>query len=193
MDKIEKIDPESIEVKLEDFFTKVLAVIGRTTDLQLSSLLKENKQTIAVAESITAGMISTRLTNIPGSSEYFIGGIVCYHNRAKVMELGISPSIIAKYGPVSKEVAVAMAEGVKNRLKTDIGLAITGVAGPKPEANSPVGTVFISLSSESGTQWKQIHLQGTRSEIREKAAQAALGLLWLNLGGEEVIEGLGEK
>jgi len=181
--------PQTVEIKLEDFFTKILSVIGKTTDQQIADLLKKSKQTLAVAESITGGMISSRLTDIPGSSEYFIGGIVCYSTRVKVIQLGVPAHLINQYGVVSKEVAISMAEEVKKRLHTEIGLSVTGVAGPVPVPPAPVGKVFIALASGRETDWKELHLQGTRAEIREKATQAALGLLWLYLGGEEVIRG----
>jgi len=178
---------KQVEIKMEDFFSSVLSVIGKTTDDQISTLLKERKLTISVAESLTGGLISSRLTEVPGSSDYFIGGIVCYSNRVKVMELGIPGALISKHGQVSKEVAIAMAEAVKKRLKTDIGLSATGIAGPTPLPPAPVGKVFIALASEKETEWKELNLKGTRDEIREKAAQGALGLLWLYLGGEEIV------
>jgi PncC family amidohydrolase len=180
---------QPVEVKLEDFFTKVLSVIGRTTDQQIADLLKKSRQTVSVAESITSGMISSRLTSVAGSSEYFIGGIVCYSSRIKVIQLGVPAALISQYGAVSKEVAVSMAEEVRKRFRTDIGISATGVAGPAPVPPAPVGKVFIALASGRETDWKELNLQGTRAEIREKAAQAALGLLWLHLGGEEVIKG----
>ncbi len=181
----EEIKP--VEVKLEDFFTKVLSIIGKTTDEQLASLLKERKTTISVAESLTGGLLSARLTSIAGSSEYFVGGIVCYNNRVKVMDVGVPASLISKHGGASKEVAMAMAEGIRRRFRTDIGLAATGVAGPAPLPPAPVGLTHIALAYEGGTEWKELYLQGTRTEIREKAAQATMGLLWLHLGGEEII------
>jgi PncC family amidohydrolase len=182
-----------IEIKLEDFFAKVLSAIGKTTDEQISELLKRSKATISVAESITGGLVSSQLTSISGSSEFFIGGTICYHNRIKVMDVGVPASLISKHGPVSKEVAIAMAEGIRRRMRTDIGLSITGAAGPKPLPPAPVGLTYIALSSEKGTEWKELHLQGGRAEIREKATRAALGLLWLHLGGEEIVYKLGSK
>jgi PncC family amidohydrolase len=89
---------------------------------------------------------------------------------------------------VSKEVAVALAEEIRKRFRTDIGISSTGVAGPKPVPPTPVGRVYISVASNKKTEWKELNLQGTRSEIRTKAAQAALGLLWLHLGGEEILK-----
>lgn len=177
----------TVEIKLEDFFTKVLSVIGRTTDQQIADLLKKSKLTVAVAESITGGLISSRLTNVSGSSDFFIGGIVCYSPRVKVTQVGVPAGIISQYGIVSKEVAVSLAEEIKKRFRTDIGLSATGVAGPTPIPPAPVGRVYIALASNRETEWKELNLQGTRTEIREKAAQAALGLLWLHLGGEEIL------
>jgi nicotinamide-nucleotide amidase len=181
-------DIKTVEIKLEDFFTKVLSVIGRTTDQQICDLLKKSKQTISVAESLTGGLVSSRLTNVAGSSDYFIGGIVCYSPRIKVTHVGVPAALISRYGMVSKEVAVSMAEEIKKRFRTDIGLSATGVAGPAPIPPAPVGRAYIALSGKSEVEWKELNLQGTRSEIRDKAAQAALGLLWLYLGGEDVLK-----
>ncbi|MFH1710551.1 MAG: CinA family protein [bacterium] len=176
------------EIKLEDFFTKVLSIIGKTTEAEVAELLKKAGKTIAVAESLTGGLISSKLTSQPGSSEHFTGGIVCYHNRIKVMELGVPAGVIAKESPVSKDVAVAMAEGIRKRYRTDIGLSATGIAGPTSlTPPKPIGLTYIALTSDQGTIFKELHLAGGRGEIREKAAAAALGLLWLHLGGEEVL------
>jgi len=182
------VNPEPVELKLEDFFTKVLSVIGRTTDQQIAELLQKSQQTISAAESLTGGLVASRLTNMPGSSDYFIGGIVAYSPRIKVTQVGISASLISQYGVVSKEVAVAMAEEIKKRMRTDIGIATTGVAGPAPIPPAPVGRAYIALAGKSVVEWKELNLQGSRQEIREKAAQAALGLLWLYLGGEDVLQ-----
>lgn len=181
-------DLRPVEIKLEDFFTKVLSVIGKTTELQIAELLKKSRQTISVAESLTGGLISSRLTNVAGSSDFFIGGMVAYSVRVKVMQLGVPAALISQNGVVSKEVAVSMADEIKKRFRTDIGLAATGVAGPAPIPPAPVGKVYIALAGKGVTEWKELNLQGTRSEIREKAAQAALGLLWLYLGGEDVLK-----
>jgi len=186
----EEIKP--VEVQLEDFFSKIMAVIGKTTKMEIATLLSKEKLTVAVAESLTAGMLCSQLATVPGSSEYLLGGIVCYHNRVKVAELNIPPGIIAKHGAASKEAAVAMAENIRKRFRSDIGLAVTGAAGPNPLPPAPVGLVYIALASEKGNEWKELRLQGTRTEIRQKAARAALGLLWLHLGGEEALGKLGE-
>jgi PncC family amidohydrolase len=178
----------TVEIKLEDFFTKVISVIGRTTEAQIADLLKKSRQTIAVAESLTGGLISSRLTNLPGSSDYFIGGMVSYSPRIKVTQVGVPAALISQFGQVSHQVAVSMAQEIKKRFRTELGLAATGAAGPAPCPPAPVGKVYIALAGKSETEWKELNLQGTRTEIREKAAQAALGLLWLYLGGEDVLK-----
>lgn len=180
--------PAPVEIKLEDFFTKVLSMIGKTTEQQIADLLKKNRQTVSVAESLTGGLIASRLTNVPGSSDYFIGGIVCYSPRVKVTQVGVPAALISQFGMVSKEVALALAEEIRKRLRTDIGLAATGVAGPAPVPPAPVGRVYVALSGKSTSEWKELSLQGTRQEIREKTAQAALGLLWLYLGGDDILK-----
>jgi nicotinamide-nucleotide amidase len=181
-------DIRPVEIKLEDFFSKVLSLLGKTTDQQIADLLHKSKQTVAVAESLTGGLVSSRLTNLAGSSDFFVGGIVSYSTRVKVSGVGVPPALISQYGVVSKEVAIAMAEEIKKRFRTEIGLAATGVAGPAPIPPAPVGRVYIALAGDRETEWKELTLQGTRQEIREKAAQAVLGLLWLYLGGEDVVQ-----
>lgn len=180
--------PPTVEVKVEDFFTKVLSVIGRTTEHQIADLLKASKQTVSTAESLTGGMVASRLTSVPGSSDYYIGGLVCYSSRIKVTHVGVPASLISQYGVVSKEVAISLAEEIKKRFKTDIGISTTGAAGPAPIPPAPVGKVYIALATDRETEWKELNLQGSRNEIREKAAQAALGLLWLYLGGADVLK-----
>lgn len=176
------------DIKIEDFLTRVISVIGRTTEAEVSDLLKKARKTVSVAESITGGLISSRLTSLPGSSDIFIGGIVCYHNRIKVMELGVPASAIAQGSPVSQEVAIAMAEGIRKRYRSDIGLSATGIAGPTTVTPpKPIGLTYIAVASDMGSTCKEFHISGSRSEIREKAASAALGLLWLHLGGEEAL------
>lgn len=172
------------EVKLEDFFSQLLSTVGKITDSELAGLLRENNKTLAAAESITGGLISSRITDIPQSSDYFLGGIVSYNNRIKIQEFGIPPAVIAKEGAVSQKVACLMAEGIRRRFKADIGLSATGCAGPAPMPPAPVGLVYVAVSFGTTLEWKELSLSGSRIEIKEKAAQAALGLLWIALGGE---------
>lgn len=179
------------EIKLEDFFTRVMSIIGRTTETEVAYMLKKTAKTISTAESITGGLIASKLTSQPGSSEFFIGGIISYHNKVKVMDLGVSAAIIANQSPVSGDVAKAMAEGIRKRYRTDIGIASTGVAGPGTVSPpKPIGLTYIALATDQGTIVNELNLTGTRGEVREKAAAAALGMLWLSLGGEELLKTL---
>jgi nicotinamide-nucleotide amidase len=134
--------------------------------------------TLAVAESCTGGLLAQRLTDIPGSSKYFIEGVVSYANDAKTRALGVEPILLLEHGAVSAPVAEAMAEGIRNRAGTDFGLSITGIAGPGGGTEEkPVGTVYIAIASEAGTEHRKLKLPGDRQLIRWRASQAALDLL----------------
>ena len=134
--------------------------------------------TIATAESCTGGLLAERLTEIPGSSKYFIEGVVTYANDAKTRTLGVEPVLLLEHGAVSAPVAEAMAEGIRKRADTDFGLSITGIAGPSGGTEEkPVGTVFIAISSEAGTESKKFKFPGDRHLIRWRASQAALEML----------------
>jgi PncC family amidohydrolase len=177
-------EPDNKRVKLEDFSSKVLSMVGKITDQQVVDLLRQSRQTVAAAESLTGGLISAHLTNVAGSSDFFIGGLVCYHTRIKVVQLGIPAALISKYGVVSREVAIAMAESIRQKFNTDIGIASTGAAGPDPLPPAPVGRAYVALAFNQGNECRELNLSGNRQEIREKTTQAALGLLWFHLGGE---------
>ncbi|KPJ58280.1 MAG: hypothetical protein AMS15_08775 [Planctomycetes bacterium DG_23] len=145
-------------------------------------LLLEKKKTLAVAESATGGLISTRLISCPGISKSFLEGIVAYSNAAKVRHLGVSRNLIRRYGAVSAEVAGAMAAGARKSSGADIGLATTGIAGPTGGTKSkPLGLFFIAISSKDGTEVNEYHFRGNREQIRSRAAITALNLLWLRL------------
>jgi nicotinamide-nucleotide amidase len=134
--------------------------------------------TLAVAESCTGGLIAERLTEVPGSSKYFMEGVVTYSNEAKIRLLGIPPMIIDGYGAVSSQVAEAMAEGVRQTAGTDFGLAVTGIAGPDGGTlEKPVGLVFIALSDDVHTEHRKLMFPGDRHLIRWRSSQAALDLL----------------
>lgn len=132
---------------------------------------------IAVAESCTGGLLGARITAIPGASDVFLGGVLAYDNSVKTEMLGVDPRVLADHGAVSESVALAMAHGVRARLSSDLGISITGVAGPgggTPE--KPVGTVWIAIDGTT-TQAVGFRLIGDRAEIRQRAAQAALDML----------------
>jgi nicotinamide-nucleotide amidase len=131
-----------------------------------------------VAESCTGGLLAERITNVPGSSKYFIGGLVAYADEVKTKALGVEPILLLEHGAVSAPVAEAMAEGIRARAETDFGLSITGIAGPGGGTEEkPVGTVFIALADEVKTEHRKLHLPGDRHLIRWRASQAALDLL----------------
>ncbi len=181
-----QIESNNTEVQIEDFMSKVFYAIGKITDEELANLIKSKNQTISVAESLTGGLICERISSFPGASAYFTGGIVCYSNRVKVMELNIPAPIIAKDGPVNQQVAQLLAENIRKKFKTSIGISATGVAGPTTVVPpKPIGLTYIAISSERETSCKEFRFQGTRKEIREKAAQAALGILWMHLTEQE--------
>ena len=132
---------------------------------------------IATAESCTAGLLSKRLTDVPGSSRYFDRGFVTYTNDAKVELLGVSEADLAAHGAVSAPVAEQMARGARHRAGVDLGVAITGVAGPEGGSEEkPVGTVFVALSSSEGETVRRFQFAGTRATIRERSVQVALDL-----------------
>ena len=134
--------------------------------------------TVATAESCTGGLLAERLTEVPGSSKYFIEGVVSYANDAKTRTLGVESMLLMEHGAVSAPVAEAMAAGIRKRADTDFGLAITGIAGPSGGTEEkPVGTVFIAISSEAGTESKKLKFPGDRHLIRWRASQAALEML----------------
>ena len=143
-----------------------------------SYLLKENGIKIAVAESLTGGYISNKLTDLPGASAYFVYGGVVYSNYAKTALLGVDKAVIEKEGAVSDKCAMEMAEKARENAKADIGIAVTGFAGPKTEYdNYPVGTVFIALSSPKVKESRKYSFSGSRSDI--KAYTAKMALFWI--------------
>lgn len=150
-------------------------------DVLLDDIVKQlllQKKTIASAESCTGGLVSHTFTNISGSSTFFERGIVSYSNNAKIQLLKVSQEDLEAYGAVSKQVAKAMAEGVRNNASVDIGLSTTGIAGPTGGTNEkPVGLVYIALSSEKETIVKEFHFKGTRAENKQSTLYQVLLLL----------------
>lgn len=144
----------------------------------VGDLLRKKKQTISIAESLTGGMICNRLTNIPGSSEYFMGGVIAYSNESKIRHLNVPRGEIESYGAVSKQVARSMAQGVRKAFSTNLGLSTTGIAGPGGGTpKKPIGLVFIGLAKGEKTWIKKLNLKGTRREIKEKTSENALKFL----------------
>ncbi len=144
----------------------------------IHSLLLKNHKTLSVAESCTGGLLAKLLTDISGSSKYFILGIVTYSNQAKTDILKIPARLIAEQGSVSEKVAQEMARSVRKLAKTDLAIGVTGIAGPTGGTlQKPVGTVFIAINGKSKKICKKFHFSGNRTTIREKTALKALELL----------------
>ncbi len=147
-------------------------------EVRLGPLLRRRKQTLAVAESCTGGLLAHRLTNVSGSSDYFLGGVVAYSNAAKQTLLGVEASTLERQGAVSEAVAKEMASGVRRLFGADIGVGITGIAGPTggtPE--KPVGLVYIALAAEGVARCERHIWPHDRLGNKEASAQRALEML----------------
>ena len=149
-----------------------------TLEYIINSLLQRNKKSIAIAESCTGGLVSSRLTDIPNASKSYINGIICYSNESKIRVLGIKEEILHSYGAVSKETATAMAARVKEISRTDIGLSITGIAGPDGGTiEKPVGLCYIGLAFEDSVNTYKCLFNGNRIKIKSNASTKALDIL----------------
>ncbi|MCM8766278.1 MAG: competence/damage-inducible protein A [Candidatus Omnitrophica bacterium] len=149
-----------------------------TLEEVVGKLLFKKRKSLAVAESCSGGLLAHRITNVSGSSRYFISGVIAYSNTEKVRLLKIPSELIRKYGAVSREVAEAMAKNIRKLTKTDIGIGITGIAGPKGGSlRKPVGLVYIALSTENKTRVKEFHFLGDRLTVKMNASQEALEML----------------
>lgn len=140
-------------------------------------------ETLATAESLTGGLLSARLTDVPGASRSFVGGVVSYATRVKVAVLGVPDELVEEHGVVSEECALAMARGVRGRLDATWGLATTGVAGPDRQEGREVGTVWVAFAGPRGATAHLLDLSGDRSAIRQAACVAVLELLARELEG----------
>ncbi|MBA3368744.1 MAG: CinA family protein [Geodermatophilaceae bacterium] len=140
-------------------------------------LLAARGLTVAVAESLTGGLLSAALTSSPGSSATFRGGLVVYATDLKARLADVSRPLLDAQGPVSADVAQALASGARRRLSADLGVGITGVAGPDPIYGHPAGTVFLAVAGADTGAVSRVELAGSRTEIREAAVAAALDLL----------------
>ena len=144
----------------------------------VASFLSETGMTLAVAESCTGGLITHLLTEVPGISSSFLMGVVAYSNQAKTKQLAVPEKTILTHGAVSEEVALAMASGVRKAASVDIGIAVTGVAGPTGGSREkPIGLVYIATSGPDGENVRKFNFKGSRSSVKEKAAAAALEMI----------------
>jgi nicotinamide-nucleotide amidase len=179
-------DPAKAEKLLDEIVDRMALALGEhlysshgeSLEEVVGRILTENRATIAVAESCTGGLLAERLTNVPGSSVYFLGGVVCYSNELKSRLVDVPPSLIEAKGAVSPDVALALAEGVRKLTGSRFGVGVTGIAGPgggTPE--KPVGLVYIGLADERGPRQKEFRFLGDRDRIRLFASQAALDMV----------------
>jgi nicotinamide-nucleotide amidase len=166
---------EKIEAELGD---SVFSTGGETIEEVVGRYLALRHKTLAVAESCTGGLLGERLTHVAGSSNYFLGGAVCYSNELKTRFAGVAPQLIEEHGAVSKPVAQAMAVGIRQRTGASVGVGVTGIAGPAGGSDAkPVGTVFIALADERGVQVREFRFPGDRDRVRQLASIAALEII----------------
>ncbi len=148
--------------------------MGNTAEFELIKILLDKKATAATAESCTGGMVAARLTSVSGASSAFKYGAVTYCNEAKNIMLGVSTKTLGEHGAISAETAKEMAEGIRKVMNADIGVSVTGNAGPGAAENKPVGLVYIGVSSEQYSAVLKNRFEGDRVSVREQAADAAL-------------------
>jgi nicotinamide-nucleotide amidase len=179
-------DPNILFSEMEKTAQNVRAILGNlvvaqgnsTIDTVVAELFRKTGATLALAESCTGGLISKRITDIPGSSEYFLQGAVTYSNGSKERLLGISDYILESYGAVSHETAEKMAIGIRESAGSDIGVSVTGVAGPDGGSEEkPVGTVFIALANKKGCIVERCKFRGNRDAIRNMTSYKALDII----------------
>lgn len=158
------------------------SVDGRPIEAVVGDLLRARQMTVAVAESCSGGLLASRLTDVPGSSAYFERGAVCYSNAAKIDWLGVPAELIASHGAVSDPVAHAMAAGIRDRAHADVGIGITGIAGPDGGTpDKPVGTVAIAVVTSTAARVRTFQFLGARDMVKSQSAQAAMNVLRLML------------
>lgn len=164
---------------------KILEVVVKDSlEAEIGKLLHEKKLTLALAESCTGGLIGNRITDVPGSSEYFLGGVVSYAYEAKVGMLDVSWDTLKAYGAVSRETVLEMARGARKVIQADIALSVSGIAGPGGATeDKPVGTTWVGLVAANG-EWARLHhFSGDRVHNKISSADAALQLLLEYLNG----------
>jgi nicotinamide-nucleotide amidase len=147
-------------------------------EVNLARLLTEAGLTLATAESLTGGRLGHLITTVPGASDFYKGGVITYATETKQQVLGVDQRILSTYGPVSRETALAMAEGVRRLFAADLGLSTTGVAGPTEQDGHPVGTLYVGIADCHGADCLPLMgTEKTRDKLREWAANEALTLL----------------
>jgi len=162
----------------DEFQDAVFSTNGESMEQIVGYFLQMRQVTLAAAESCTGGMLAERITSVPGSSRYFLGGAVVYDNSLKTLLAGVPPLLIAEHGAVSSEVAASLAEGIRERCKSTLGVGITGIAGPEGGTEQkPVGLVFTAVSDGMKTDVVERKFPGDRERIRQWATQQALDMV----------------
>lgn len=159
---------------------KIVVTYNKSMRLEqkVAKLLKVKQKTLATAESCSGGLLGHRITNIPGSSIFYLGGIIAYNNSVKLKSLNVPGGTLKTLGAVSKETALAMAKGIRKKFKANYGLSITGIAGPTGGTKQkPIGLTYVAVATDNGNLCLEYFFKGTRSEIKQKAATQALQLL----------------
>lgn len=166
---------DKIEPALGDH---IFSTRGETLEEVVGMYLVMRQKTLATAESCTGGLLGERITRVPGSSEYYLGGTVCYSNELKIKFAGVSPKLLETCGAVSRPVAQALAEGIRRKANASIGIGITGIAGPGGGTETkPAGMVFIAVADDRGTEVREFHFPGDRERVRLLSSQFALEML----------------
>jgi nicotinamide-nucleotide amidase len=170
---------EELAAKIEDEMgDAIFSRKGETIEQIVSYLLQMRGMTLATAESCTGGLLAQRITSLSGSSRHFLGGAIVYSNELKTQFAGVPKALIDQHGAVSREVAAALAEGIRKRCLSSYGVGITGVAGPTGGTEQkPVGLVYIALAGDEGTQVVERNFPGDRARIRQFATQQALEMI----------------
>ena len=190
-------EPASAAARLEALAARIRERIGPyvygegpvTLEEVVGRLLRERELTLALAESVTGGLVGHRVTNVPGSSAYLRGAVVAYANRAKQELLGVRQETLDAHGAVSEQTAAEMAAGARRVFGTDLGLATTGIAGPEAAtAEKPAGTLWLALAAADGTITRRYQLWGTRDWMKLLASQIALDWLRRHALGQPVID-----
>ncbi|MBW1861336.1 MAG: competence/damage-inducible protein A [Deltaproteobacteria bacterium] len=183
---------DRVEKEIRDLLgTYIFATGNQSMEGVLGEMLRERNLTLSVAESCTGGLIGNLLTNAAGSSSYFKGGVIVYSNQCKVDLLNVSPEAIKEYGAVSDQTVREMAEGVKNRVNTNMGLAVTGIAGPDGGSEKkPVGTVHIGLALENETFSGKYLFPGFRKQVKLNTTMMALDWVRRYLNGDSFLPGV---
>lgn len=152
--------------------------MAREIEHILGELLTKQKKTLAIAESCTGGLVSNLVTDVPGSSVYFMGGITAYSNQSKIDVLKIPERIIQEEGVVSRTCAVTMAQNIRTILHADIGVGLTGIAGPQGgSTQKPIGSVYIAVTDGEKTICKLFRFEGDRMQVKEKASETSLRMV----------------